>query len=48
MKSLKIILFMLGTIALASAGSSKSRFQGEISDTQCAMNVHSLAVLMKK
>jgi len=43
MKSLKIILFMLGTIALASAGSSKSRFQGEISDTQCAMNVHSLS-----
>jgi hypothetical protein len=42
MKSLKIILLMLAAITLASAGSSKSRFQGEISDTQCAMNVHSL------
>jgi hypothetical protein len=43
MKLSKITLFMLGAIALASAGSSKSRFLGEISDTQCAMNVHSLS-----
>jgi hypothetical protein len=42
MKSLKIILLTLAAITLASASSSKSRFQGEISDTQCAMNVHSL------
>ncbi len=42
MKSLRISLVILGAIALAGAGSSKSRFEGEISDTQCAMNVHSL------
>ena len=42
MKSLKIIGFALAVIALARAGSAKSRFHGEISDTQCAMNVHSL------
>jgi hypothetical protein len=42
MKSLKIILLLVAAITLASAGSSKSRFRGEISDTQCAMNVHSL------
>ena len=33
---------MLSAVAAAGAGSSKSRFYGEISDTQCAMNVHSL------
>lgn len=42
MKSLKITLFLLWAIASASAGSGKARFYGEISDTQCAMNVHSL------
>jgi hypothetical protein len=42
MKSLKIISLMLGLFALASAGSGNSKFRGEISDTQCAMNVHSL------
>lgn len=42
MKSLKIILFTLVAIALAPAGSSRTRLRGEISDTQCAMNVHSL------
>lgn len=42
MKSLKITFFILGAVVLAGAGSSKSRFVGEISDTQCAMNVHAL------
>jgi hypothetical protein len=42
MKSVKIILFLLGAMASAEAGSSKARFYGEISDTQCAMKVHSL------
>jgi type 1 fimbria pilin len=42
MKTLNITLLLLGAVALAS-GTSKSRFHGEISDTQCAMNVHSLS-----
>lgn len=42
MKSLKIMVFTLAAIVCASAGSAKTRFHGEISDTQCAMNVHSL------
>ena len=42
MKPLTITLFLLAAIALARAGSSKTTFHGEISDTQCAMNVHSL------
>lgn len=37
MKSFIIALFLLAT-----AGSAKPMFRGEISDTQCAMNVHSL------
>ena|SRR5215469_4473265 len=43
MKSLKVTFFIFSVIILASADSSKSRFRGEISDTQCAMNVHSLS-----
>jgi len=43
MKSLRITLLLIGAIPLAGAGSSQSRFQGEISDTQCALNVHSLS-----
>jgi Protein of unknown function (DUF5818) len=43
MKSLKILSFMAVLLAFASAGSANSRFRGEISDTQCAMNVHSLS-----
>jgi len=43
MKSLRITLLLIGAIPLAGAGSSPSRFQGEISDTQCALNVHSLS-----
>jgi hypothetical protein len=42
MRSFQVTFFMLCAIALAGAGSSKTRFQGEISDTQCAMKVHSL------
>ncbi len=42
MKTLKISLLFLTTMALA-AGSSRSVFRGEISDTQCALNVHSLS-----
>jgi len=42
-KSFAIILVLAGSIALATAGTTKSMFHGEISDTQCAMNVHSLS-----
>jgi hypothetical protein len=41
--SLKIALFLVATAALAPAGSVRATFEGEISDTQCAMNVHSLS-----
>jgi type 1 fimbria pilin len=43
MKYLKITIVLLGAIALSQAGTSKSAFRGEISDTQCAMNIHSLS-----
>lgn len=43
MKSLRIVSLLLFSIAVATAGSTKSTFHGEISDTQCAMNVHSLS-----
>lgn len=43
MKSLKITFFIFSVIVLASADSAKDHFRGEISDTQCAMNVHSLS-----
>lgn len=43
MKSLATAIFLLASTALAAAGSAKSAFRGEISDTQCAMNVHSLS-----
>src|SRR5450432_691154 len=39
--SLKIALLLLVAAILARAGSVKASFRGEISDTQCAMNVHS-------
>ncbi len=42
MKSFGIGLLFLASIAVAT-GPSKSVFHGEISDTQCAMNVHSLS-----
>ena len=43
MKLLRVTILLLGATALARAGSPKSPFYGEISDTQCAMNVHSLS-----
>jgi hypothetical protein len=42
MKSRKITFFIFSVVVLARAGSSNRRFRGEVSDTQCAMNVHSL------
>ena len=42
MKLVKITLLTLAAISLAGAGSARTRFRGEISDTQCAMNIHSL------
>ena len=42
MKSFAILVLLLGSITPATAGTAKSVFRGEISDTQCAMNVHSL------
>ena len=41
MSSFKIALFVLAC-GLAASGASKDVFMGEISDSQCAMNVHSL------
>ena len=43
MKSLAVVFFLISVSAAGTAGSSKSIFRGEISDTQCAMNVHSLS-----
>jgi len=43
MKSLGITLVVLLAFASASAGSASKVFTGEISDSQCAMNVHSLS-----
>ena len=42
-KSLAIALSLLAVTVVAPADSSKPAFRGEISDTQCAMNVHSLS-----
>jgi hypothetical protein len=42
-KSFTIGMFLLVSTAVATAGSAKTTFRGEISDTQCAMNVHSLS-----
>jgi hypothetical protein len=43
MDSLKVIVFLLGAVSLATGGSVRSAFHGEVSDSQCAMNVHSLS-----
>ena len=43
MKSFAIAWLVLASILSASAGTAKTIFRGEISDTQCAMNVHSLS-----
>jgi hypothetical protein len=42
MDSLKVVVFLVGTVALATGGSVESAFYGEISDSQCALSVHSL------
>lgn len=41
MKTPKIAFLLIATSALVSAGDVQT-FHGEISDTQCAMNIHSL------
>jgi hypothetical protein len=41
-KSITTVLVLLTSMAVAMAGSAKPIFRGEISDSQCAMNVHSL------
>lgn len=43
MKSFGITLVVLSVVALASAASTRNVFSGEISDSQCAMNIHSLS-----
>ncbi len=43
MASFKIAVLLTVAAAFASAGTAKRTFHGEISDTQCAMNVHSLS-----
>src|SRR5215467_6502912 len=42
MKSLKVAFFVL-TVTLSAVAAEKNVFLGEISDSQCAMNVHSLS-----
>jgi hypothetical protein len=42
MKSLSVVLLVLSSTVLTAA-SGTPVFHGEISDTQCAMNVHSLS-----
>lgn len=43
MKPLRISFFVMMLTLFAAAGTSTTVFQGEISDSQCAMNVHSLS-----
>ena len=43
MNSLKAFIYLLVVTTLAGASNAKDKFHGEISDTQCAMNVHSLS-----
>ena len=43
MRPIHLTLLLLITAAAAPAGTIKSTFHGEISDSQCAMNVHSLS-----
>jgi hypothetical protein len=42
MNSLKVSVFLL-TVALSAFAADSNVFVGEISDSQCAMNVHSLS-----
>lgn len=43
MKSLGALFLALWIVSSASGGTQRSSFFGEISDSQCAMNVHSLS-----
>lgn len=43
MKRFRTVLFVLLITGAAGAGTPRSAFFGEISDSQCAMNVHSLS-----
>jgi hypothetical protein len=43
MDSLKIVFLVLLSTTVAMAGSAKLTFRGIISDSQCAMNFHSLS-----
>ena len=43
MKSFGTMLVVLFAVVLANAASTRNVFSGEISDSQCAMNVHSLS-----
>jgi hypothetical protein len=43
MNLLKAFIYLLVVTTLAGASNAKDKFHGEISDTQCAMNVHSLS-----
>lgn len=42
MKALKMVA-LVAAVALSAAASGRSSFTGEISDSQCALNVHSLS-----
>ena len=42
MRSMATALLLLFSVHLATAASVRTTFHGEMSDTQCAMNVHSL------
>ena len=43
MRQMILAVFFASVTSLTWAGSVKTTFRGEISDTQCAMNVHSLS-----
>lgn len=43
MKTFTIGMFLLASTVVALAGSAKPIYRGKISDTQCAMNIHSLS-----
>ena len=43
MKLLRVVPLVLCAIAVSYGASSRMTFHGEISDTQCAMKVHSLS-----
>lgn len=43
MRLIRLAVCLVALSSLAWTGSVKTTFRGEISDTQCAMNVHSLS-----